>query len=416
LPIRASKRAAELILQIAGGKLAGGLVEAGSSGWAPKKLSLRLPRIKQVLGIDLPAAEVVDALRRDHLQPVLRDNHVECSIPSYRLDLNIEVDLIEEVARIAGYDKVPVREEISIRLTQADPGAAAVEAIRSTLVAGGYFESVTFSFVSDALAQDFVPPQASKNNPLMRAEHSVRKADAHLRPSILPGLLESVRHNESAGVAEPRLFEIGSTFWNAAAGQPIEHRCVALVGANAVSDVRGVVETMLARLNSTKAIKVIPDERQGFARGACGRIEWGGEPVGFLGKIDRAVTEKLSLREIPAGAELELEPLLAGMLRTPQLTPLPKFPAIRRDLSLVVPEPVRYEKIETLIRGQKAPNMQDLQYVTTYRGKPLEKGQKSVTVTLVFRSLTETLTGEGVEASMQRVVDAAKQQGWSQRE
>ena len=158
--------------------------------------------------------------------------------------------------------------------------------------------------------------------------------------------------------------------------QPVERRCVALVGANAVSEVRGVVETMLARLNSTKAFKVIPDERSGFARGACGRIEWGGEPVGFLGKIDRAVAEKLSLREIPAGAELELEPLPAGMLRTPQLTPLPKFPAIRRDLSLVIPEPVRYEKIETLICDQKAPNMQDLQYVTTYRGKPLEKGQE----------------------------------------
>ena len=103
------------------------------------------------------------------------------------------------------------------------------------------------------------------------------------------------------------------------------------------------------------------------------------------------------------------------MQRTPQLTPLPKFPAIRRDLSLVVPEPTRYEKIETTLRNQNPPNMEDLQYVTTYRGKPLEKGQKSVTVTLVFRSPTETLTSEGVDTSMQRLVEAAKQQGWMQR-
>lgn len=415
LAVRASLRAAQLILDTAGGELLGGIVEAGASGYKPKTLSLRLARLKQVLGIDLPAEQVIDALRRDHLEPVLRGDKIDCSIPSYRLDLNIEIDLIEEVARIAGYDKVPVRDEISIRLTRPDPGAAAVETIRSTLTAGGYFESVTFSFVSDALAGDFVPPGASAGKPLMRAEHSVRKADANLRPSILPGLLESVRHNESAGVADPRLFEIGSTFWNDTAGKPIERRQVALVGANDVSTVRGVVEALLHRLDATRTVKIVPASRLGFARGACGSVEWGSQAIGWLGKIDRAVAEKLSLREIPAAAELELEPLLAGMQHVPQLRPLPKFPSIRRDLSLVIPDATRYEKLESLITDQNPRHLEELQYVTTYRGKPLEKGQKSVTVTLVFRSPTETLTSEAVDAQVQRIVEAAGQQGWVQR-
>jgi len=415
LPVRASLRAAQLILDTAGGELLTGIVEAGQSGYRPKTLTLRLARLQQVLGIALPTKEVIDALRRDHLQPVLRGENVECSIPSYRLDLNIEIDLVEEVARIAGYDKVPVRDEISIRLTQPDPGAAAMEAIRTTLVAGGYFESVTFSFVSDLLAQDFVPIDAAKDKPLMRAEHSVRKADANLRPSILPGLLESIRHNESAGVPEPRLFEIGSTFWNDSTGKPVERRQVAMVGAGDVSSVRGVIETLLRRLDATRNVTVIPDTHDGFARGACGRIEWGGQSIGWLGKIDRAVADKLSLREIPAAAELDLQMLLSGMQLVPQLKPLPKFPAIRRDLSLVVPEATRYEKIESLIGVQKPQHLEELQYVTTYRGKPLEKGQKSVTVTLVFRSPTETLTSEGVDASVQRVIEAARQQGWQQR-
>ena len=415
LPIRASLRAAQLILETAGGQLLTGIVEAGSSGYQPNTLSLRLARLKQVLGIDLPVPEVMDSLRRDHLQPVLRNDHVECSIPSYRLDLNLQIDLVEEVARIVGYDKVPVRDEISIRLNSPDPAAAAIEVIRSTLVAGGYFESVTFSFVSDALAGDFVPPMAGKNNPLMRAQHNVRKADANLRPSILPGLLESIRHNESAGVPEPRLFEIGATFWNDAAGKPVERRRLALVGGSDVSVVRGVVETLLRRLDAARTITIVPDTRSGFARGACGRIDWGGQAVGWLGKIDRAVAEKIGLREIPAAAELELELLLAGMQHVPQLKPLPKFPAVRRDLSLVVSEATRYEKLESLIREQNLKDMEALQYVTTYRGKPLEKGQKSVTVTLVFRSPTETLTSEHVDAAMQRVVEAAKGQGWVQR-
>ncbi|MDB5354121.1 MAG: pheT [Phycisphaerales bacterium] len=415
LPERASLRAAQLILETAGGELWTGLVEAGATGWQRKTLTLRLARLKQILGVEFPPEVVVDALNRLRLQPVLRNDHVECTIPSYRLDLNIEVDLVEEVARVVGYDKVPVRDEISIRVTPPDPAADAMETIRLTLIGGGYFEAITFSFASDLLANDFIPAGAHGEQPLLRAEHTVRKADAHLRPSILPGLLESVRHNETAGGIEPRLFEIGSTFWRDPAGNPVERRRLALVGGHDLRDVRGAVESLLCRLDANRAVAIVPDTRSGFAPAAGGRIEWGGHVIGHLGKIDRSVAEKLSLREIPAAAELDIEPLLAGMQHVPQLRPLPKYPSVRRDLSLVVPEPTRYEKIESLIRATQPKDMEDLQYVTTYRGKPLEKGQKSVTVTIVFRSPTETLTSEQVDASVQKVVEAARKEGWQQR-
>ena len=104
----------------------------------------------------------------------------------------------------------------------------------------------------------------------------------------------------------------------------------------------------------------------------------------------------------------ELLPLVEGAQRVPKQRPLPTFPPVRRDLSLVVPESMRYERIESLISGLQPPLMEELEYVTTYRGKPLEKGQKSVTVMLVFRSPTQTLTTEQVDATVQRVIDAAK--------
>jgi phenylalanyl-tRNA synthetase beta chain len=415
LPERAGLRAAQLILETAGGELLSGFVEAGATGHRPKVLALRLARLKQILGVEFPPDVVVDALNRLRLQPVLRNDHVECTIPSYRLDLNIEVDLVEEVARVVGYDKVPVRDAISIRVTPPDPAADAMETVRQTLIGGGFFEAITFTFASDLLAEDFTPAGAHAAAPLLRAQHTVRKADAHLRPSILPGLLESVRHNETAAGIEPRLFEIGSTFWRDAAGNPVERRRLAIVGGNDLREVRGAVESLLRRLDAGRAVAVVPDPRAGFAAAASGRVEWGGVPIGHLGRIDRTVAGKLSLREIPAAAELDLEPLLAGMQHVPQLRPLPKFPAVRRDLSLVVPEPTRYEKIESLIRGVQPRDMEDLQYVTTYRGKPLEKGSKSVTVTLVFRSPTETLTGEQVDASVQRVMEAVTREGWQQR-
>jgi phenylalanyl-tRNA synthetase beta chain len=405
LPERASARAAELIVQTAGGEIVGGLVGAGQPGYSPKKLALRLDRLHRLLGVKFEAKDVVAALERLRLSPKLSGNVVEVTVPSYRLDLNIETDLIEEAARLIGYDKVPVRDEISIQLAPPDPAADAVETIRSVLVSGGYYEAVTFGWVSDALAADFTPPDAIG---LPRAQAVTRKADASLRPSILPGLLESVRRNENVGTTDAKLFEMGSTFILAPGGVVDERRRVGLVGSSDPREVRGVVELMLNRLDPDRDVRVIPDTRPGYSRAAAGRVEWGGQIVGYLGKVDRAVADKLGLREVPAAAELELLPLVEGMSRIAQQKTLPTFPAVRRDLSLVVPESTRYERLESLIRAQKPELMEDLEYVTTYRGKPLEKGQKSVTVTLVFRSPTGTLTGEQVDATVQRVVDAAK--------
>jgi phenylalanyl-tRNA synthetase beta chain len=246
--------------------------------------------------------------------------------------------------------------------------------------------------------------------PLPRTDPNVRKADGYLRPSILPGLLEAVRRNETVGTAGAKLFEIGSTFWLDAGGNVVERRRLALAGGEALRDVRGVVETILERLDPDRPVQVVPDPRAGFGKSASGRIEWGGEVIGHLGKTDRKVADKLSLRELPAAAELDLAPLLAGAKHVKQLHPLPKFPAVRRDLTLDVGESVPYQTIESLLRDVKPELLEDLEYVATYRGKPLAKGQKSVTVTLVFRSPSETLTGEAVEASVQRVIEAAKRE------
>src|SRR5439155_11038330 len=172
-------------------------------------------------------------------------------IPSWRLDLNLEIDLIEEIARTLGYDRIPVQEQIEIRLTPPNPRDQATERIRSTLVAAGYFEAVTFSWVADNLAGDFLPPGAAS---LPRAEHTVRKADANLRPSLIPGLLEAVRRNESAGTPDARLFEIGSTFQVDSAGKLIETRKLALAGPSDLRQLRGAIETMLRKLDGDKPI------------------------------------------------------------------------------------------------------------------------------------------------------------------
>jgi phenylalanyl-tRNA synthetase beta chain len=406
LPPVAALRAAELILQTAGGHLLSGVLEAGSSGYSPKQIELRLEKIERLLGVKFSPEQIVEALQRQHLSPQLRGNRVTCSIPSWRLDLNLEVDLIEEVARTIGYDKIPTRQEISIRLVPPQPELAGIDTIRTALVSAGYFEAVTFSWVSDALATDFAPPEAKG---LPRAEHSVRKADAQLRPSLLPGLLESVRRNENAGTSGAKLFEIGSVFW---LGETVvsETRQLALVGSDDYREVRGAVETLMAKLDRRKSVRIEPASYPGFAKGAAGVVYWGEKSIGQIGQIEPGVIAKIDLRTRPCAAQLDIAALLAGRAKETPLDPLPRFPAVRRDLSLVVGEQIAYQQIDSLVRIMKPEMMEDLEYVTTYRGKPLEKGQKSVTITLVFRSPTATLTAEQVETSVQKVVETAKRE------
>ncbi len=426
LPERASLRAAELILQLAGGELLGGSVvaggpaaspgtpgEGGGEGSAslielvckPKKLSLRLSKLKSVLGVEIPKADAINALKRDHLSPVDAGEKIDVTVPSNRLDINIEVDLVEEVARVLGYDRIPIRDEISIRVTPPDPRLAAMEVVRSTLVAAGFFESWTASFVTDALATDFLPAVAKG---LPRVDPIVRKADGQLRPSILPGLLEAVRRNENIGTSGARLFETGGAFWLDSTGKVAQVSRVAMVGTTDLRELRGSVEVLLAKLDAHRPVTIVPQPQPGFDPGASGRIEWGGKPIGSIGKIDRKAADKLSLRDIPAAAELDLSKLIAGAQLVPQQSPLPRFPSVRRDLSLVVADSVRYEAIDSIVREVKPQHLEDVEYVTTYRGKPLEKGAKSVTITLVFRSPTGTLTSEQVEGAVQSVVSAAK--------
>lgn len=406
LPERASLRAAQLILETAGGTLSPGLVEAGANGYTPKTLSLRWSKLKAVLGVEIPKPDAINALKRVGLNPVDSGDTVTVTVPSHRLDLNIEVDLVEEIARIVGYDRIPVRDEISIRLQPTDPKRQAMETVRATLVAAGFYESWTPSFVTDALAGDFLPTDAGG---LPRVDPMVRKADGQLRPSILPGLLEAVRRNENAGTSGARLFETGNVFWLDAAGNVVESSRVALVGTGDLRELRGAVEVLLAKLDARRPISVKPAPVPGLDPGASGTILWGGRPIGSIGKVARQLADKLSLREPVAAAEMDLDALLAGAQLVPQQSPLPRFPAVRRDLSLVVRDSVRYDAIDAVVREVKPENLEDVEYVTTYRGKPLEKGTKSVTITLVFRSPTQTLTSEQVEGAVQSVIAAAKQ-------
>jgi phenylalanyl-tRNA synthetase beta chain len=361
------------------------------------------------------------ALTRLRLQPVLQGDVVEVTVPSYRLDLNIEVDLVEEVARVIGYDQGPVRDEISIRVARSTRRPSRPRRCETRWWPAGTSRAVTVGFVSDLLATDFVPPGADARNPLPRAGAVTRKENARLRPSILPGLLESVRLNETKGVRDARLFEIGSTFYNAAPAAAAGGAAATCRGRSwSSSRSSGWSGRRTCGRSAGWSRRCWPSwtrpARSGWCRrtgrgsaaGRPGRIEWGGVAVGHLGRVSKDVPTSSRSATAPCAAELDVASLLAGAQLVPQLKPLPQFPAAERDLSLVVPDAVRYEAVEALVAKVGPANLESLSFVTTYRGKPLEKGQKSVTLRFVFRSPAGTLTSDQVEQAVGQVVDRAK--------
>lgn len=401
-PKRGSDYNAALMQQITGCTVTKGYSEAGSDAHEPPVVTVDLGNVERLLGIPVGGDEASKVLAAFDLQPQRSGDLIQCTAPPHRQDIRIEADLIEEIARGIGYERIPTREKIEIIAKPASPERRATDLIRRTLVASGWFESVTFSFASDAVASDFLPPDATG---LQQADPRVRKADNALRPSVIPGLLESVRRNESNGTPTALLYEIGSAFWYEGA-EPVERVKLALAGGD-FAHLRGTLGTLLHTLDGSRDISVKPDHRNGFGKQACGVLHWGDQAIGHVGMCGRGVADKLGLREPVAVAELDIEPLLAGRVAEPALVPIPKLPAVRRDLSLLLGEDVAYADVDAAIRSADLPDLETVEHVTTYRGKPLKHGQKSLTLQLVFRSPDKTLVGEDVDTAMAKAQAAA---------
>jgi phenylalanyl-tRNA synthetase beta chain len=401
----ASNRATQLIVELAGGEPFPGLARAGGVQLSRRSIVLRPGSFRRIVGSEEPPEQLARLLDRLGIRSHVAAGTVEAAIPSHRADLREEIDLIEEAARVRGYEKIPVSETISITLQKEDPHRRSERTLRQTLISAGYFEAMTFSFVSDRIASQFPAPTGCV---VATADRAVRKSDFQLRTSLLPGLFESVRHNEAVAGINARLFEIGSVFWWQAEGDFREHRRVAIAGGNDFHATRGAVELLLRRLDANRAVRVSPGAWPGLDPSATGTVQWGDAILGAIGPASRAIVDELGLRHVPFAAELDLSALLDGAQLVPQLRPLPRFPSVQRDLSLVVPEALPYQRIEQVVQELDLPYLQRLRHVTTYRGKPLDTGTKSVTIGLEFRSPSHTLTSGEVDEQVTRVVREAE--------
>lgn len=404
----ASRRTAELILRHAGGELLGGVIDANAdfSAKPHPPVRLRFERIPFILGIHVDADRAVAILQALGLEVLERTaESVTVRPPSWRRDLEREIDLIEEVARIHGYDKIPENRPTPMALAPRAPRERVEEAIRSALVGLGFMEAVTPSLTTDELAAPIDLPRSETPAPPIRVEHSTRKRETVMRQSLAPSLLEARRHNEAHGSPDVPLFELANVYLpKPGSVLPDEPARLAIVSGGGYLELKGVVEALLDRLKIADRLEAISLDSPFFSAGVQARLALGGRPLGVLGQVAPQSLARFDLRTDCSAAELDLRALVDRASLTPIHQPTPENPAIARDLSLVTPASLKWAELEAQVRRSAGPYIESVTYLDTFCGGNLAPNERSVHFGLSFRHPERTLTGEEAEAAVNTIV------------
>lgn len=430
---RAAQHAAALIVKLAGGTLAPGIVRAGVEPRPLTVVRLRPSRCAAVQGVEVAAPEIIRVLGALEISAApAEDGALSCTIPAHRPDLEREIDLIEEVARIRGLDKLPVHEKVAVRVSAPQKSERAVRDLCAALTGLGFYETVTFTFVTPEHAAPFMPEGLR----MLGVSRERRPADPVLRPSALPSLLACRRKNQDGGAHADdagdgegggvRLFEISSAFAQDASGRSAERTNVALVcdasfpaGAkaleqrqNALRLLRAAIETAARALGGADTrVEFIPVQQPpvpAYEPGACAEVLINGKRAGIAGLLMAKVQRDYGL-ERPVGiAEIGLAELVALYPPRSLVHALPEFPAIERDLSLIVPEQTPWARIDALVHALHLPLLEHTAFIGAFRGQPIAAGRKSVTLRLRFRDPSRTLRREEVDPQMNTLMDKAR--------
>ena len=412
LQVEAMERATALLLEIVGGQ-AGPVIHV-TNDHLPKKreINLRRARIQSGLSLDMASAEVVDILGR--LGLALTEEYAEgwtFSAPSYRFDIAIEADLLEELARIYGYNRLPTRSLAKPMAIQPHPEVQlGLPVLRRHLVSRGYQEAITYSFIEPKLASLFDPQTEAivLRNPIS-ADMSA------MRTSLLPGLVSALRYNLNRQQERARLFESGLRFLPASDGFNQQAMLAGLIygprnpesWANPSDwvdfyDLKGDLESLIGVTGHAAGFTFKAAVHPALHPGQTAAIYRDGELQGYLGALHPTLQQALDIPKAVYVFEIALSSLLAA--RVPGFSPLSRFPEVRRDLAVVVDRNLAADALLDAVKNKAGEQLVDLKVFDVYMGKGIDPHRKSVAMGLTFQHPSRTLTEDEISASIDNVV------------
>ncbi|MGD0896219.1 MAG: phenylalanine--tRNA ligase subunit beta [Thermoguttaceae bacterium] len=420
----ASRRCCELILETAGGELAAGAVDVGQPAPPRQPIVLRLTELRRILGIDVPPERVRKILlalgnvEKNLPSPACRSGTtgrgaggeggaITVIPPSWRRDLTREIDLVEEIARIHGYDKIPEDASVPMAPSARLREDRVTEKVRHLLTATGFDEAVTLSAVDEPSAR--AVRVWTESEPLRTLVPVIGGAD-RLRTSLIPSLLAARRTNEALANTEIELFEIAKIYLPADR-LPEEPWMLGLTSGRAYAEVRGVIEAVVAALRPGAVLQSEESQVPLLDPLASCRLIIEGQMLGYVGSVRPDGLKQFELRGPTTVAEVKLGPLVEMAELVPGYVPLSPYPAVARDVNLVVDEAVRWAQIAAAVRQTAGPNLESVQYRDTYRDpQRLGPGRKSLLFTVSLRSKECTLTNPQADEARDRIVAACGQE------
>lgn len=412
--LHAAQRCAQLIQQVAGGEIVRGTIDVNRMPEPPRPITLRRSRIKALSGLDVSPEQVEKILKSlgFHIERLLNRDQWMVMPASFRRDVEIEEDLVEEIARHSGYDRIALTLPPSSGSGHYQPSEEKQRTVRQTLATLGFHEAISFSFVDGRRAMRFrEEPEA-----VVRIRNPIVESVEEMRTTLLGGLLDAVERNFSHGERDLKLFEFGKCFRPA----PSRHAEQLMLAATmtglrnpldwrshfagvAFEDVKGILEIVLGRLGCHD-FRLRRERVRYLHPGRSAVIEVNGSVVGVIGQLHPSLLEDQKVKQAVYAIEIDFQSLLDHTAAPARYQPLPRFPSVTRDLSFVVPEGVEYGELASAIRGLGIGELRAVSLFDVYSGKGVEAGFVSMSVNLVFRADSRTLTDEEAGEAMRRVV------------
>lgn len=413
----AMERATGLLLDIVGGE-AGPIIETVSPEHLPNiaPVTLRAERITQMLGMEMDSAEVEQLLNGLGLKTSGEVGQWQVEVPSHRFDISLEVDLIEELARLYGYNRLPVRYPQARLAPQARSEVRGeLPALRRLLVARGYQEAITYSFIDPKQFELFNPGV----EPLLLA-NPISSDMAAMRVSLWPGLVKALQHNLNRQQDRVRLFESGQRFVGQLGDLKQQPMLAGVVcgsrlpegwanGRDTIDffDVKADVEAVLGFSGSLDDFTFVPGKHPALHPGQTARIERDGVEVGYLGALHPELVKTLGLDRTVYVFELVLADVVEG--RLPKFHELSRFPEVRRDLALIAGRDVAASAVLDVIRENAGEWLTDLRLFDVYQGKGIDPDRKSLAVGLTWQHPSRTLNDDEVNATTQNILTSLEQ-------
>jgi len=420
--LSAQNRASRLMAELEGGEVLKGVVDNYPRPVHPVEIEITPQKVKNILGIEIPAAEILSILQKlgFGVEAEKDQGAIKVTVPTRRADVHIEEDVVEEVARLYGYDNIPAVLPGGSLIPSREPDhKRAFEAMRNFMLSSGFYEIITYSFINHRLLDKL---RLSEDDPLRKwvpVQNPISEEQGIMRTTLIPGILEVIKYNFHYRMNSQLLFELGSAFLPRqipVEELPEEKQVLSMAGTGKIPTVswnipaqevdffylKGALEGMVEDLTEEN-LSFVKTEKPFLHPYQCAAVYLGDKEIGYMGTLHPEVAKDYGFKQKVVLAEIDMEEVINKARLFKEFRPLPKYPASLRDLAVIVPEEVTSRQVENCIRQAGSDLVESIYLFDVYSGKPIPLGYRSLAFSIVYRSLKKTLTDEEVNEVHQAI-------------